>query len=462
MQPGPRRTPRPRVRFASTALMLAGGALLLSACSPGASSTTASSTTASTVSTDVASAGTVSLTVMDYETEGSPRGDAMDAINAAFHSKYPNVTIIRQVTAFTTAQAKAKLSLSARDAPCVFEGGQGFSFDAPLVAAKLIIPMDAYAKAYNWSGQIPDSLLNQFRVATDGKTFGSGPIYGIAPAGEVVGWYYNKDLLAKLGASVPTTFDQFQALLAQAKAAGIQPILLGNAEKFPASHILSSLGSAAIDPATLEKLVYLDKSTSWANSGLSNSYATMADWVSKGYIQAGYDGLGYQDAVNKFDAGQSLLVNGGTWLTGDIYKKLGQKAGFFVAPGAAAGNTAATGAFSPPFHVTTKCATPDVAAAYINYLITPPAQAEFVKRQDIPANLPSATYPAGTVAADTLAAFQAAIKAGTLTPYLDWTTTKTGNIFWSGIQEVLAGKKTVPDALTELDADRNASIPSGS
>jgi len=434
----------------------------LAACAPNAPSVTNnnSAQVPSSVSTDVAAAGNVTLKVLDYEAGDGTRDLQLQAINALFQQQYPNVTIDRQTTDFGTMQDTAKLSLSSSDAPCVVEGGQGFSIDAPLVAAHLIIPMDKYAEAYGWTTEFPSKLLDQYRVADDGKTFGTGSIYGISPDGEIVGWFYNKKLLSQLGADVPTTLDAFQSLLAQAKAAGIQPILLGNSEKYPGGHMLSSLASALIGPDTIDKLVYLDPSITWATSGIDQAYNVMSNWVSKGYIQAGYDGLASEDAYAQFEAGKSLFINGGTWQTAEVQKALGSDAGFFVTPGTQPGNTSATGAFGGPFHVTTACAYPDVAAAYINFLITPQAQQEFINQNDIPANLPNATYPANTAAQDTLQAFQRATKDGTLTPYLDWTTTNTGNVLWAGIQEVLAAKTTVPNALKQLDDERDAHVPS--
>lgn len=63
----------------------------------------------------------------------------------------------------------------------------------------------------------------------------------------------------------------------------------------------------------------------------------------------------------------------------------------------------------------------------------------FFEQSDLPVNMPSAAYPAGTVAQDVLVAFQAATKAGTLQPYMDWSTTTIGDVGWSGLQEMLAG-----------------------
>lgn len=382
-------------------------------------------------------------------------GRALDALNAAFTAKYPNVKIVRQAEDFTSYQSQAKLILSADDAPCVAQGNQGFALDSTLVSGGLIRPLDDYSKAYGWPDQINEALLSQFRFSSDGKQYGQGNLYGLAPAGEIVGWFYNKALLEQIGGEVPANSDEFEAVLEMAKQAGVQPIVLGNKDKWPASHVVMSPAMALTDPVKTAGIVYGDNSIKWADLGIEPVLEQARGWVEKGYIQPGYDGLSYDEAVSQFYDGKALFLNGGSWLTADAESKLGSDAGFFVYPGNG-GNTAATGGLSLPFHVTTNCKTPDVAAAYIDFLIRPEAQQAYADQAGLPANLPTAAYEEGTVSNDVLAAFQAATQAGTLQPYMDWSTTTIGDVGWSGLQEVLAGRKTAAELITALDEDRDA------
>ena len=54
--------------------------------------------------------------------------------------------------------------------------------------------------------------------------------------GEVVGVYYNKAKLKKLGLEVPTTFQAFEEAVTKAKDAGETPIQFGNLDKWPGIH----------------------------------------------------------------------------------------------------------------------------------------------------------------------------------------------------------------------------------
>ncbi|MEI8634258.1 extracellular solute-binding protein [Vibrio sp. PP-XX7] len=67
-----------------------------------------------------------------------------------------------------------------------------------LVKEKLLVPMDAYAKQYHWTTRFPESMLKRNRWSQVFQ-FGEGELYGVASLGEMVGLYYNKALLDKVG-----------------------------------------------------------------------------------------------------------------------------------------------------------------------------------------------------------------------------------------------------------------------
>ena len=132
-------------------LALVAVSALMSACVPGSGQATPSPTasaaplasspgaTASVAGSTAPSFDTstpVTLTEWDTENEPGPASE-MDALNAAFHDKYPNVTIKRTAKAFDDYVATIKLAASAPDAPDIFQGNEGYSVDAALVKAGL-------------------------------------------------------------------------------------------------------------------------------------------------------------------------------------------------------------------------------------------------------------------------------------------------------------------------------------
>ena len=101
------------------------------------------------------------------------------------------------------------------------EGNQGYQTDAQLVKAKLIIPLDKYVKKYGWDKLYAPSTWGMFRWTPDGKSFGKGPIWGIAQTGQNVVVFYNKKKFRQAGLIPnrwPSTYAGFEAMLATLRA----------------------------------------------------------------------------------------------------------------------------------------------------------------------------------------------------------------------------------------------------
>ena len=80
--------------------------------------------------------------------------------------------------------------------------------------------------------------MNKF--SADAKNFGTGNLYGLPMTGEVVGVYYNKSKLKKLGSGaedVRRVPDGDQ----EGEGAGETPIQFGNLDKWPGIHEFEEL-----------------------------------------------------------------------------------------------------------------------------------------------------------------------------------------------------------------------------
>ena len=88
-------------------------------------------------------------------------------------------------------------ALASGSGPDVTEGNQGYQTDAQLVKAKLILPLTKYVKKYGWDKLYAPSTWGMFRWTPDGKSFGKGPVWGIAQTGQNVVAFYNKKKLAR-------------------------------------------------------------------------------------------------------------------------------------------------------------------------------------------------------------------------------------------------------------------------
>ncbi len=403
----------------------------------------------------------ITLTEWDTETSAGPSGE-MDALNKAFSEKYPNVTIKRTAKSFDDYVATIKLAASGSDAPDIYQGNEGYSVDAALVKAGLIVPLDDYAKTYGWESRFGSpATLDVLRWSNDGTTWTKGPLWGIAQKAEVLGVFYNKAKFQELGLTIPTTFDEFQQTLAKATAGGVEPIQVGGLDGWPLGHVFMMLQALFEDPHKIADWTFAVPGATFDDPGTQQAAQVMQDWAKKGYFAKGFGGIGQDNAAAKFAKGSGLYFLTGPWENG-TFAPMGSNVGWFPLPGPTAGTPSpTTGALSIPYHISTKSKYPDVAAAYIDFITSSQAADTVASKGDLPA-APLATAsvvdPASSLAA-IIAGFNAKSSGGLLTPYLDWATPTMGDALFGGLQKLTAGKITPAEFTAEVQKDWSKAHP---
>lgn len=425
----------------------------LSACAPGSGGGAAKTKAPSSISTDVAKAGPVTLTVWDQEVMGG-QNQQMQRLNAAFHAKYPNVTIKRVSRSFSDLEKTLRLALSGANPPDVVEANQGYGIMAALVKAGALLPLDPYERAYGFRKRYPAGLTQLNSVTPDGKTIGTGTLYGVSMAGEAVGIYYNTDKLAKLGITPPATWGEFEQDLATAKAKGETPVYMANLEKFPAIHEFGVLLGQTAGKDQLRDLVF-GRRGAWTDPAVVRAAQMLADWSKKGYFPASVNADKYNDSPTPFAKGDGVFLIGGPWFAADLQAKMGDKVRYMLPPPAQAGGAqpATLGGPGLPLVITSKSRHPDVAAAYLNFMTSPQAMDVVTQTGGLAALPPPTARPTSAVGRDLAAAWKTASDKDILVPYLDYATTTFLDTLGGVLQEIIAGRKTPQQAMQEAQKD---------
>jgi raffinose/stachyose/melibiose transport system substrate-binding protein len=422
--------------------VLAACAVLAAGCgSPGASG--GGSAASGPVATSFDTSKKVTITLWDTENSPGP-SKALNDLISQFEQKYPNVTVKRTVKNFDDYMATIKLAASSSNAPDVFQGNEG-AVDQALVKAHLIIPLDGLAKAYGWDTMFGSpSALNPLRWSSDGEHWGTGRLWGIAQKAEVVGAFYNKATLAKLGLQVPTTFDQFQASLAKAKAAGIPPIMVGNLDRWPMGHVFMVLQAHFDNPSAIADWTYGRPGATFDDAGTKKAAAVLEQWGAKGYFEDGWNGVSQTAAAARFGKGEGLYFITGPWENQTFAGPLKDGVGFFTLPSdSGTGDAPTTGALSLPYHISARSKNKAVAAAFLNFIANPHAAAVVIENGDLPAASPKgASIDPNSSLASISKAWVDKSKAGILTPYLDWATPTMGDTLFGGLQQLSQGRET--------------------
>src|SRR3954469_9353025 len=429
--------------FAALAL-----ATMVAACgsAPGSKDDSAKSTStpAATVAgkPDISKVGDVTLTVWDQMVRGGQNAEVKE-LNKQFMAKYPNVKIERTAKSFDDLLKTVKLAVSGPDAPDIVQANQGRGTMGEMVKAKLIRPVTDYAKVYGWNDRYSPTLLALNSFSADGSEFGSGDLYGLSQAGEIVGVFYNKDKIAK----PPTTLDEFEASLQEAKDAGETPIMFGNLQKWPGIHNFESVLGQTANKQAIRDFGFAKQGASFDNPEFTAGAAKIKEWVDKGYFNKDFNGTDYDPAWKEFAKGKSPYLIAGTWVTADLAEQMGDKVGFMLMPGKDPNAPVSLGGEDLPWSITSAAKNPDVAAAYIDFLTDVNASKVLVDTDNLPA-MKGAPAPSGGLSAEIAGAWQKLNQADGVIPYLDYTTPTFGDDLGGAIQELLAGKQD-PAAFTK-------------
>ncbi|WP_050799713.1 ABC transporter substrate-binding protein, partial [Streptomyces himastatinicus] len=348
----------PLSRRAFLAATGVAGASALAACgslTPGSSAKKSSAGPASTARADRQEAHPSSLADAD-DTTMTP------GLVKAFMAKYPNVTIKRQYTGWDDYLKSANTTMSADTAPDIAQFTSGMQ---NLVRGRLLLDMGAYSRAYGWPKKFPG--LDQITFSDDGRTVGTGQLYGVPAGLSFEGVYVNKAKARKLGLRVPpATLDDLEAMFAKAKAAGETALVEGNLDG-GLNHPFNVLLSIFMKPADREAWAFGHQGATITGPEALKAARTLKRWVDEGYVTPKTNGLSDNDATAAFAKGQGVFRISGNWAAAAVAKGLGDDAGYVNAPPATRGAPLRTTGAGVYYCVSSKCDNPDVAAAFLDF-----------------------------------------------------------------------------------------------
>ena len=419
--------------------------LVVAGCAPKAASTSGGDVQPSSVSSDVASAGPVTLKFLDFE-EGSD-ADYMKKAISGFEQQYPNVKIERTEQSFDQVMSTLNLRLADPNGPDVATINNGWQSMGTLSKAGLILNLDKYAELYGWRDQLSPTMLRQLEFTPDGKKMGEGSLFGTPGARlTTVGLYYDKKLLADAGVAVPTTYAEFETALATIKAKGETPIALGTQEKTYATNPLFAVQALQGQPKAINDFVYGSSGTTLEQTGLGTAATTLQGWEKAGYLNQGFAGLDFGGGKKVFTDGKAAFhfdYSGALVGTGANDANFGR----IQLPQPDGGAQTSVGAASAVFGVSAKTKHPDVAAAFLNYLGSQPMNDLAVQSGYLPIRPVTSVQPkSGTVFADEVAGAATVTKADGFLPFFDWSSPEMLDVIGGQVQLILAGRST-PEAL---------------
>lgn len=379
--------------------------------------------------------------------------DTLQTLAGMFTEQYPNVTFEFDFKDFDSYMSTVLNVADLPDAPDIFFGNQGYVTDGTLVGAGLITNLEPYYEAYGWGDWYGEGTMSQYRFTEDGATFGEGPRWGISESLEIVGLFYNVAKLAELGIEPPTTYAEFVAALETAAAAGELPIKMGNLEGWPATHVAGIAQGAYWPAAEIRDWVFGVEGADFTAPENVQAFTDLKAWVDNGWINSDANGLGYDQAWQQFAEGDGVFLPAGNWLAANLLPLMGEDVGFIAPPPGESGKVVAVSAQSLPFHISSKSEHPDLAAAFIDFVMSPDKGQVYYDAGRVPAAAGAVGESSDPLVQDVGAAWERLSADDGQIFFQDWASDTMFDTLTSRLQELIGDRISPEDFVAAVQED---------
>jgi raffinose/stachyose/melibiose transport system substrate-binding protein len=444
---------------AARLLAVAFAAILVAACAaPGAVSTpsVAASASGAAPSASAAAAGpTCGSDPVKLNAYFETGFDLPFKLSEEFTKQFPNVTWEIKQDQFTNLMSATPRLLSGDNPPDLIRLPSMVS----LVKDGLLKNLDEYVTAFGWD-KFPAAQLAQNRVGTDG-TRGSGSLYAAGLNYSLTGVFYNKKLAQQIGMTeAPKTVAAFEELLAKAKAAKLQPIMMWNATAsggglaFPLQNLMAAYGPTQ----PINDWIFQKPGATIDTPTNLTAAQHLQQWVEAGYFPKDVNATEYTDANARFGKGEGVFMFNGDWQNAVYDKDMSSNVGFFVFPPSQADGSLAAMSAPLTYGIAAKAKNAACAAFFFNWVATN------AKARDIdvavggsnPGGPPDLPVPQATapITNETLAAGAEVAKDNGA---MDFIANATGSIFAQGwtpeLQRLVGGKQDAAGLLKAVQAE---------
>ena len=393
------------------------------------------------------------LKVWWYEGPGSAYQIAWDQAISDFKKQHPGVTVQFSLKSFNQMQQNASMILNSSDVPDVMEYNKGDATTGLLSKQGLLTDLTPEATKYGWDKLLGPDLQVTAKYSPKG-VMGSGEWYGVSDYAEYLTVYYNKDMFAKYGLSVPTTMAQLTSDMGTFVKNGITPFANAG-DDYLAMQYLYEMELSQSTPQQVQNYERYTGAVDFHDAAWTNAVNTFQDWVKKGYIAKNSVGLTSTQAGNDFETGKNPMMMSGSWWAGTFESDVKNFSwGSFLWPG----NTLNAGSGGNLFVVPKNSANKQLAYDFINDTLQPDVQKLLANNGAVPVTASTAgvTNPLNV---QLIQNFQTLANDNGLAYYPDWPTPSFYNTLLAQTQDLMNGASG-NGVLSTLQTDYNQYVSS--
>ncbi len=393
------------------------------------------------------------LKVWHYESDTGAMGTAWAEAMKEFEATHPDVKIEFEQRGFEEIRQTASMILNSDEAPDVMEYNKGNATSGLLSQQGLLTDLTDVAKERGWDKILSPGLQTTCRY--ENGIMGAGQWYGVTNYGEYVMVYYNKDMFEEYGVQVPTTLEEFEAVMDKFVEAGIVPLAVG-ASEYPAQHIFYELVLSQADRNFINAFELYQGDVDFHGPEFTFGAEKTVEWVEKGYISEDATGIPAEDMGVAFMSGEHPIMISGSWWYGRLMNEIKDfEWGTFLFPG----NTLNAGSGGNNWVVPTRSENKDLAYDFIDITMQQNIQTILGNAGGIPVNADLAQITDPKIQ-ELIQNFDAMNKNDGFAFYPDWPVPGYYDILVAEVQELIAGTKTPSEMLDGLATPYNEHMAS--
>jgi len=385
-----------------------------------------------------------------YYEQGNAIGDSWDFARDQFTAMHPDVTIEFELKTFDQIQQTAQMVLNTEDVPDVMEVNKGNATAGLYSSLGLLTDLSDVAAEKGWTDILSPSILTTSRYNANG-IMGDGPVYGVTTYGEFVMVYYNKDMFAERGIEVPTTYDEYTAILDSFVAEGITPLSVGAQSVWPVTQNWYELALYKANRDWINNFQLLQGDLDFHDEAFTYGSEELLNQFTKGYYGDNANGIIYDDANAAFIQGTVPMTLTGSWMFGAFREQITNfDWGIFILPG----KDYNTGSGGNLWVVPTNAKNKDLAYEFIDLTLQPEAQTVMANAGGIPVNADLSQIEDSNIL-ELNTAFATIVANDGLAFYPDWPIPGFMDILGGGLQSLISSAMNPSDFLDSIAAPYN-------
>lgn len=311
--------------------------------------------------TSLSAAENITLWTLNFSSEAANK--TFNAVVSSFEAANPGaeVTIVTRGT--DDHKTAIRVAAGTDKGPDIYFMWAGLGLGGEYVKAGLSLPLDKYYAEYKWDDELVPAAGSFSRMYPGGR-------HGVPSSMSGEALYYNKTLFAKAGiTSIPANYDELVADAEKLKAAGIPAIAFGGTVNWHVMRLMDVILEAKCGAEKHDALTAM--TLKWTEEAcVVQSFGELQKW-GKNYILSPFMGIDDSQAFNLFLANRAAMMLEGDWLVQQL-AEAGKLADVDLFPFPT--GTGRLYGFANYYYVSSKSKNPDLAAKFLDYLLSAPVQ----------------------------------------------------------------------------------------